>query len=135
MTHRTPNLLLAAMLVAAAPMAFAQSSQQHHENKTTAEQAQDRSDTMDIERPDAWVLTKVKAQFAASDTVDASDIDVDVNEGVVRLTGTVAGDAEQEEAIRLARTTEGVKSVDTSDLVHANATTAADAREIEEDDR
>lgn len=71
---------------------------------------------MNIERPDAWVLTKVKAKFAGSDLVHATDINVDVNNGVASLRGTVGSSAERREAVRLAQETEGVKKVDASGL-------------------
>lgn len=67
-------------------------------------------------RPDAWLLTKVKAQFATSDIVDATDINIDVKDGVAWLSGNVGSAAEQREAVRLAQTTEGVKSVNSSGL-------------------
>ena len=57
-----------------------------------------------------------KTQFATSDLVDATDINVDVTNGVVKLTGTVSSNQEQREAVRLAQTTEGVRSVDSSGL-------------------
>ncbi len=69
------------------------------------------------EKPDSWLLTKVKAQFATSDIVDATDINVDVTDGKVMLKGTVSSAAERREAVRLAKSTEGVKSVDDSGLV------------------
>lgn len=67
-------------------------------------------------QPDAWVLTKVKTQFAASTTVDATDINVDVRDGVVWLKGTVGSVQEQREAVRLAQATQGVQRVDSSGL-------------------
>lgn len=84
--------------------------------------AQDRTtrdrDTTDtnMERPDAWVLTKVKAKHAASSNVAMSDISVEVNDGVAHLRGTLATADERREAIRLTEETEGVKSVDATGL-------------------
>lgn len=69
-----------------------------------------------VERPDAWVLAKLKTKFAASDTVDASDINIDVNNGTATLRGTVDNQQELDEAKRLATETEGVHKVDTSGL-------------------
>lgn len=67
------------------------------------------------EVPDVAVVAAVQAAFAASETVDATDIDVDANEGHVTLSGTVSSAAERDEAIRLARGAEGVVRV-TSEL-------------------
>lgn len=69
-----------------------------------------------VDRPDAWVLAKLKTKFAASDIVDASDINIDVNNGTATLRGTVDSQRELDEAKRLAKETEGVHKVDTSGL-------------------
>jgi hyperosmotically inducible protein len=60
---------------------------------------------------DGVILVKVKSKLAADPDVSALDIDVDVSRGVVTLSGDVPGNAQAEEAIRLARATEGVRSV------------------------
>ena len=44
---------------------------------------------------DAWILTKVKAQFVGEDALEHSDINVDVRNHVVFLKGTVASQAGQ----------------------------------------
>lgn len=102
--------LTAALLVAMGASGSAM-AQTHNGTAATPTKA---ATTMD--HPDSWVLTKVKAQFATSDIVDATDINVDVTNGRVVLKGTVSGAAERREAVRLAKTTEGVKSVDDSGL-------------------
>jgi hyperosmotically inducible protein len=61
---------------------------------------------------DAWILTKVKAQFVGEDALEDSDINVDVREKVVILKGTVASAAGKARAERIAKTTEGVVRVD-----------------------
>lgn len=97
------------LAMVAAPAALAQNA---------TERASTPAKTMEeTQKPDAWVLTKVKAQFAASDLVKASNINVDVTNGAVSLTGTVSGVAEKNEAIRLAQSTEGVTSVNSQRLV------------------
>lgn len=60
---------------------------------------------------DGVILVKVKSKLAADPDVSALDIDVDVSRGIVTLSGDVPGDAQVEEAVRLARSTEGVRSV------------------------
>ena len=73
-------------------------------------------DDIHIDRPDGWVLAKVKSQLLASDLVGGLDINVDVNEGTVWLKGLVDSAAEAAEAVRLAQSTEGVARV-VSELV------------------
>ncbi len=59
----------------------------------------------------ARITSEVKLKFAADDTVKALNIDVDTNEGHVTLTGTVNSKKELNQAIRLAKSVEGVKHV------------------------
>ena len=60
---------------------------------------------------DAGVTTKVKAQLAADEMVKAYKVDVDTREHVVTLTGEVENLAAKEQAVRIARNTEGVRDV------------------------
>lgn len=135
---------LALALMATAPLALAQDqdpvhpqhSSMHATDSPTMKQQQmqrEEEARLRAEQPDAWVLTKVKAQFAASTTVDATDINVDVSNGMVNLTGTVSGTTEKQEAVRLARTTEGVTSVNDSGLRIVDAASDAEQMEPEEE--
>ena len=49
--------------------------------------------------------------MALDDTVTAVDINVDTNDSVVTLRGTVESHEQRERALQLARETEGVSSV------------------------
>ena len=60
---------------------------------------------------DAAITSAVKTKFLADTAVSGLKIDVDTKDNVVTLTGTVKSAAEKAEAIRLAKTTKGVKSV------------------------
>jgi len=60
---------------------------------------------------DAGVTTKVKAKFAADDTVKAYQIDVDTANKIVTLKGNVETSAAKTMAVQIARDTEGVASV------------------------
>ena len=60
---------------------------------------------------DGSITAKIKAKMTLDDTVEASNIHVDYNNGVVTLTGTVGSNAERKRAVDLARETKGVKSV------------------------
>jgi osmotically-inducible protein OsmY len=53
----------------------------------------------------------VKTKFLADERVSGLKIDVDSNNGVVTLTGTVATAAEKNAAVAIAKGTDGVKSV------------------------
>jgi hyperosmotically inducible protein len=62
-------------------------------------------------KSDVGITTAVKSKLAADDTVKAYQIDVDTKEGVVTLTGEVPSQAAKENAVKIARTTDGVASV------------------------
>jgi osmotically-inducible protein OsmY len=60
---------------------------------------------------DAGITGKVKTKFAADDTVKAYQIDVDTKDKVVTLSGNVDSQAAKDQAVALARGTEGVADV------------------------
>ncbi|TWI05757.1 hyperosmotically inducible protein [Luteimonas cucumeris] len=70
---------------------------------------------------DAWITTKVKADLLATDGVAGTDINVDTQNGVVTLRGTVKSQAEADRAAEIARGIEGVTRVD-SQLSTSTAT-------------
>lgn len=72
---------------------------------------------------DAGITTSVKAKFAQDDLVKAHQIDVTTREGVVTLSGDVDGVAAKEQAVRLARDTNGVTDVIDQLRVDVEATT------------
>jgi hyperosmotically inducible protein len=60
---------------------------------------------------DAGITASVKAKLADDPMVKARNIDVDVNQGVVTLTGKVQTEAERMRAEQIAQSASGVKSV------------------------
>ena len=60
---------------------------------------------------DAGITSKVKSKLAADDTVKAYQIDVDTKEKVVTLSGNVDSQAAKDQAVSIARGTEGVSDV------------------------
>ena len=60
---------------------------------------------------DAAVTSSVKAKLVADDLVKARPIDVETKDRVVTLSGTVESQAEENQALRLARDTTGVSDV------------------------
>lgn len=62
---------------------------------------------------DGWIKSKIYAQYMAdwNTVLDDSDIDVDVDNNVVTLNGTVKSAAAKAKAVSIAKATDGVKSV------------------------
>ncbi|HJU44749.1 MAG TPA: BON domain-containing protein [Vicinamibacterales bacterium] len=60
---------------------------------------------------DGALTAKIKSKMALDDTVKALSIDVDTDNGVVTLSGTVNSQAERAKAVQLSKETAGVTSV------------------------
>jgi hyperosmotically inducible periplasmic protein len=60
---------------------------------------------------DAWIVTMVNSKLALDPEVSAAQVDVDVRDGVVTLSGTVPTTAARDEAEDLARSVDGVTEV------------------------
>ena len=58
------------------------------------------------------LLTKIKADLLQSKNVDGLDVNVDVKDGRVTLSGTASTDAERTQAESIAKNASGVKSVE-----------------------
>lgn len=86
-----------------------------HKSSDKAEKAatSGKDDKVDVDEAitDAWITTKVKAGFLNEDALKGSDINVDTNNHVVTLKGTVASAAGRARAIELAKQTKGVTRV------------------------
>ena len=84
--------------------------------QATKEGAEEVGETVE----DGSITAAVKMRFANDETVSASKIDVDTNNGVVTLNGTVASQAEADRAVELAQTVSGVKNVRSNLIVQKN---------------
>jgi hyperosmotically inducible periplasmic protein len=66
---------------------------------------------------DASITAAIKMKMADDPVVSAMKIDVDTTKGMVTLNGTVQDVAEGDQAVRLAKSVDGVKSVDSKLVV------------------
>lgn len=73
---------------------------------------------------DAGITTAVKAKLAADSTVRAYEIDVDTSNRIVTLTGEVETSVAKDQALQLARETDGVRDVIDKLRVGESAATA-----------
>ena len=67
--------------------------------------------TVACSQSDSGITTKVKAKMVADDTVKAHEINVTTRDHVVTLSGEVGSTAAKDQAIQIARQTEGVRDV------------------------
>jgi osmotically-inducible protein OsmY len=79
--------------------------------KEAGEKTKEGVKKVGAEITDAWILSKVKADFVGEDVLKGSDINVDVDQKVVTLRGTVPTAAARARAMEIARKTDGAKSV------------------------
>ena len=68
---------------------------------------------------DTAITTKVKADFVADKTVDATNIKVETYKGTVQLSGFAKSQAEINRAVQIARNVSGVQSVKNDILLRA----------------
>jgi BON domain len=74
---------------------------------------------------DGWLWTKTRFDLAAADDLRDSTINVDVNNSVVTLTGSVASPAQKAKAETVTKSVEGVTSV--KNMLKVTASTAPTA--------
>jgi osmotically-inducible protein OsmY len=108
----------AAVMVLTAGYASAQTATQDAKDKTKAA----ANKTAEV-ATDAEITSAVKTKLLADKTVGGLKLDVDTNDGVVTLRGPVHSAVERDAALRIARNTNGVKSVTNKLVMDTAATT------------
>lgn len=76
---------------------------------------------------DAALLTSVKSALASDPITEAGEINVDVNRGIVKLSGFVDSSKEQAQAVQVARNVKGVKEVQNDIAVQKTNESTGDA--------
>ncbi len=91
--------------------------------------------TIACAQTDAGITTAVKSKFGADDTVKAYQINVDTADHVVTLRGSVDSAAAREQAVMIAKNTDGVRDVvDRLDVSAPAATTGVTTTDTFGDD-
>ena len=86
--------------------------EEYERDKSTYErQARESGRTVGTGANDLWLWVKTRFDVAAADDLRDSTINVDVDKGVVTLTGTVASAAQKARAQQIVKSVEGVKRV------------------------
>jgi hyperosmotically inducible protein len=80
-------------------------------SRTASKRAKDSGDSVSETLDDTWIHTKIVGKLIGSSAVPERKINVDVDQKVVTLRGTVSTQAEKTEAARIAQDTEGVVRV------------------------
>jgi len=110
--------------------AFADDADTAAQSRTAGEAAasSDRADRSAGEViDDAAIVAKVKSGLLSSSEVEGLDVNVDARNGVVTLSGSADTMAERSSAEQIAKSADGVKSVDNKIVIKADsASDAAD---------
>jgi len=114
-TKLIPALLAAGIHAAAglAPLAFAQDA-----GDPTMEQ---RGEQAKAALKDAWIDGRLEATFLFNEHLNSFDIATAVENGVVRLEGTVDSEIERELAAEIAKSIDGVRDVENDLAVDASS--------------
>ena len=97
------------------------------EKESWADEARRLGRTIGSGANDGWLWTKTRALLAAEDDLRDSTINVDVDNAVVTLTGTVATNEQKTKAGRAAQGVDGVSSVRNNLNVSAGGNTNRNA--------
>jgi hyperosmotically inducible protein len=106
--HTGPWLAAALAALAWTTGCSRESPQPNAELQPAAQAVEEAGDEM----KDSWITTKIEAQYFADADVKARRIDVTTRNGVVTLSGHVDNDQAREQAISIARNTDGVLRVE-----------------------
>jgi osmotically-inducible protein OsmY len=79
--------------------------------KTVGEKTKEGASKTGETITDGWITTKIHGRFVGEDLLKGSDINVDTNNHVVTLKGTVKSEAGRKRAMEIAKTTDGVVKV------------------------
>jgi hyperosmotically inducible protein len=116
------SVVICGLAVMGMTAGYASAQTATEKTKTAAKNAGDAT-------ADAAITTAVKTKLLADSKVGGLKIDVDTKDNVVTLTGPVHSVAERTEAVRLARTTTGVKRVISKLVVEPASKTAVQKTE------
>jgi hyperosmotically inducible protein len=74
---------------------------------------------------DSWITMKIQSKYFTDDDVHARNINVDTKDGMVTLKGSVESEGERQQAVSLARSTDGVTMVHDNLVVDRGTSKAA----------
>ena len=105
-----PQLLATAVAVSLVTTACSREEARQHAREAASD-ARAAADRAGDQLADSWLTTKIQAQYFADEDIKARDIHVATREGIVALTGSVNDQRAREQAVQIARNTDGVREV------------------------
>ena len=135
-----PQLFSGALILALAATAACSREETREQAREAAIEARAAAERAGEQLADSWLTTKIQAQYFADEDIKARYINVSTRGGVVALTGRVADERAREQAVQIARNTDGVRQVEDRLVIGPDAGAfdgqSADARaqDTEEED-
>ncbi len=106
-----PQLLTTAVAVSLVATAACSREEARQHAREAASDARAAADRAGDQLADSWLTTKIQAQYFADEDIKARHINVATREGGVALTGSVNDQRAREQAVQIARNTDGVREV------------------------
>lgn len=106
----TPQLVSTALALALAAAACTR-GETDQEARDAAADVRQAAELAGDRLADGWITTKIQAQYFADDDIKARYINVATRDGVVTISGYVESPEIREQALQIARNTDGVKQV------------------------
>lgn len=103
-TRVNDNLRIEAQTAATTGTARERARDAGREAKEAASRAGDKIE-------DGWITMKIQAKYFVDDDVRARNVDVETKDGMVTLKGSVQSEGERQQAVSIARNTDGVTMV------------------------
>jgi osmotically-inducible protein OsmY len=122
----TPQLLTGAVLLAVAVSGCSR-DRAEQEAREAAVDVRDVAERAGERVADSWLTTKIQAQYFADDDIKARYVNVSTRDAVVTLTGYVDNEPMRQEAVQIARNTDGVREVHDQLQIGRSAAPSAEA--------
>ena len=107
-----PQLFSGALILALAAATACSREETREQAREAAIDARAAAERAGERLADSWLTTKIQAQYFADEDIKARYINVSTRGGVVDLTGRVADERAREQAVQIARNTDGVRHVE-----------------------
>ena len=108
---KTAQLICAAVVVATLPVVACNRPDARDNARVAAAEVKDVAGRASEKLADSWLATKIQAQYFADNDVKARNILVSAHDGVVTLKGRVDTPNAHEQALQIAKNTDGVLGV------------------------
>src|SRR5687768_12172504 len=109
---KTPHLVLGTILFTGMAAAGCSREDTDQNARRAAAELRNVAQRARHQLADSWLTTKIQAQYFADDDIKAAEINVSSRDGVVTISGRVDDENTREQALDIARYTDGVRRIE-----------------------